>query len=68
MSMTKYECAVEWFQHQGGLGPSYKDIPVLEALNAGGQAIELLSELVYGKSVNETYLYERVYKLLKEWN
>lgn len=66
MSMTKYECSVDYFQGQMDL--SLQGMPTLEALNAGGEAIELLSELAYGQSVNETYLYERIYKLLKEWN
>lgn len=66
MSMTKYECSVDYFQGQMDL--NFKGMSTLEALNAGGEAIDLLSELVREKSVNETYLYERIYKLLKEWN
>lgn len=66
MSMTKYECSVDYSKAQMDL--SLQGMPTLEALKAGGEAIELLSELAYGQSVNETYLYERIYKLLKEWN
>lgn len=66
MSMTKYECSVDYFQGQIDL--SLQGMSTLEALIAGGEAIELLSELAYGQSVNEAYLYERIYKLLKEWD
>lgn len=43
MSMAKYECAVDHFANQTDL--SLDGMSILEALNAGGEAIDLLYAL-----------------------
>ena len=39
---------------------------ILDALNAGNKALELLAELHYGKE--SSYLNTQIYNLLEEWN
>jgi len=67
MSMTKYECAVDNFQ--GRFDLSHQDYPTLEALNAGGEAIEFLyllrHKLVWSDS---GAMYEKIDNLLREWD
>ena len=65
--MTKYECAVDHFAQQMDL--SLEGVPILEALNAGGEAIELLyclrHKIVWSDS---GAMYEKIDNLLKEWD
>ena len=65
MSMTKYECAVANFQ--GRFDLSYQDYPTLEALNAGGEAIDLLFALRYDTWTDRDSLIAVVDNLLEEW-
>lgn len=60
MSMTKYECAVDRFQ--GRFDLSYQ-----EALNAGGEAIDLLFALRYDTWTDRDSLIAVVDNLLEEW-
>lgn len=64
MSMTKYECAVDSFKSQ-----DYVDEPILEALRAGQEAIELIRMLTQASSDAEfEYLDVWARTLLKEWD
>jgi hypothetical protein len=63
--MTEYECTVDSFKSQD----YYVDEPILEALRAGQEAIELLyclrHKLVWSDSGT---MYEKIDSLLKEWD
>jgi hypothetical protein len=65
MSMTKYECAVDHFAQQMDL--SLEGMPALEALNAGGEAIDLLFALRYDTWADRDNLIAVVDNLLEEW-
>ena len=66
MSMTKYECAIDHFAQQMDL--SLGDIPTLEALNAGGEAIDLLYALRYNTWTDMESLIAVIDNFLEEWN
>lgn len=66
MSMAKYECAVDHFANQMDL--SLDGMSILEALNAGGGAIDLLYALRYSTWTDMESLIAVIDNLLEEWN
>lgn len=69
MSMTKFECAVDyaWSCSDNGVCPEH----IAACMNVGSEAIDLLQEFydnAQSMAIPSEWLMDRAQKLLEEWN